>query len=188
MKRRFFIVIIFTVEILLYNLSYSQWSYLGLGGKTIEVLRAHNGFLYAGTSNGVFRKRIDSPDTTWISLGLESKHAKALLILDNSTFIASILITGFGNDTISLFKSIDTGVNWFPYQNGFGSSADGFDENKQVLSLDMLRSQPEIMFAVGGAVAKSTDGGINWRRVCGDHWNVLRFTFIKIDANRPNVI
>ena len=97
--------LILALEILLCRSLFAQWSYLGLGGKTIEVLRAHNGFLYAGTSNGVFRKRIDSPDTTWISLGLESKHAKALLILDDSTFIASILIsliTGVGNDTISL--------------------------------------------------------------------------------------
>lgn len=189
MKQRFIIVIIFIVDILLYNLAYSQWSYLGLGGKTIEVLRAHNGLLYAGTNNGVFRKRIDFPDTTWTSLGLESKHTKSLLILDDSTFIASILINIMMNasDTISLYKTTDAGTHWFPYQNGFGSG-DGIDEQRQVWSLDMLQSQPEIMFAVGGAVAKSTDSGTNWRRVYGDHWNVLGFNFIKIDANRPNVI
>jgi hypothetical protein len=57
-----------------------------------------------------------------------------------------------------LFKSRDAGASWFPYQNGFGSG-DGIDENKQVWSLDMMQSQPDVMFAVGGAVAKSTDGG-----------------------------
>lgn len=189
MKRQTIILVIILVfETLLCQSLFAQWSYLGLGGKTIEILRTHDGFLYAGTDNGVFRKRIDSSDTTWVSLGLESKQIQALLVLDDSTFIASILFSWILADTISLYKSINAGARWFPYQNGFGFSADGMNDYRQVWSLDMVQSHPEVMFAVGGAIAKSTDGGQSWRRVYGDHWSCYDFTYVKINPNRPNVI
>lgn len=165
----------------------ARWSYLGLAGKPIEALRAHGGFLYAGTSAGVFRKLIYSADTAWVSLGLESRHIKALIVLDDLTFITSVLINVVENhnDTISLYKTTDAGKHWFPYQNGFGGGEGYYN---QVTALDRLESDPETMIAVGGAVAKSTDEGMSWRRVFGDYWNVLDFVFIRINQNVPNEV
>ncbi len=161
-----------------------RWSYLGLGGKSIEALRTHGGFLYAGTSAGVFRKMIYSADTAWVPLGLESRHINALIVLDHSTFITSVRtnVMENRNDTISLYKTTDAGKHWFPYQNGFGG---GY--YNMVNAFD--RVQPNgPMYAVGGAVAKSTDGGMSWRRVFGDYWNAMEFEFIKIHPNSPDRI
>lgn len=140
--------------------SFAQWSYLGLGGRNVEVICAHNNFLYAGTDSGLYRKTFNSMDTSWSLLGLQQEQITGLIIFNDSTFISSVLITGIDDDTISFFKTTNAGENWFSYQNGFGGyySFSG-GHNHSVWDLENLRSQQEVIYAVGGAVGKSIDGG-----------------------------
>lgn len=168
-----------------YSPSYAQWSYLGLGGKRVEALRSHNGFLYAATDAGIWQKPIVSTGTTWTSLGLESKHTKTLLILNDSTFMAGVIITGISSDTVSLLKSTDGGRNWHPSQNGFGSGG----SSNQVWALEKNNTQSNELFATGRAmvVAKSTDAGASWRKVYGDWtWGAVGTHFINIDPASSN--
>jgi photosystem II stability/assembly factor-like uncharacterized protein len=184
MKQRSYIfAIILSLEVVIYSLSLSQWSYLGLGGKAVKLLHANNGLLYAGTDSGLFRKSIYSSDTIWVPLGLESKDIRALLVFDNSIFISSVQISGTSGDTVSLFKSTDAGTHWFPFQNGFGGG-----EDNQVRSLAMSTSQPNVIYAAGGAIAKSTDGGMSWQRIYGDSWSGAYYHHITIDTSWINVI
>jgi photosystem II stability/assembly factor-like uncharacterized protein len=183
MKLRFFILMAAAVfQYMLSQQCIAQWSYHGLAGKFIQVLRSHGEYLYAGTNDGIFRKPVHSTDTTWIPLGLQTRHVMALLVLDDSTYIASVRITRAGNDTISLYKSTDAGTQWFKYQNGYGDD----DGNSQVNALAMLPSQPMTLFAGDGALGKSTDGGMSWRRVYGAF--TLGINFITINPVRSNII
>ena len=177
MKRQLqLIIVIFILETFLCWHSLAQYSYLGLGGRTIEVLRVHNGFLYAGTDSGLFRKSIHSHDTSWTSLGIDAKEIRALLVFQDSTYLVSINAQ-YEKDPISLYKTTDGGANWFPYQNGFGG-----DGHTQVSGLAMDPSEPNIIYAAGGAVAKSTDGGLSWRRILGSTWYGAAYHDLVIDT------
>jgi len=183
-QQHFLLIITLTLEISFSSISFSQWSYLGLGGRIVEDLHAYNSFLYAGTDSGVFRKTIGSTDTVWASLGLETKQTLALLVFNDSTYLASVVIAGISyGDTISLFKTTNAGISWFPFQN-FYSGNGPYSPSDFAMSY----SQPDVIYAVRGAVAKSTDGGMSWQRIRGNLWNSANFEFIEIDTARPNII
>jgi phospholipase C len=54
----------------------------------------------------------------WTPIGLQGKQARALLIFDADTMLAS---TQF--DTVSLYRTTDAGATWSSYQNGFGGES-----------------------------------------------------------------
>jgi photosystem II stability/assembly factor-like uncharacterized protein len=170
------IIIFLTIEFLPCKIIYPQWTYLGLGGKTVEVLREYNGFLYAGTNAGIFRKQVNSPDTNWNSIGLQSRHTLALLVIDDTTYLSSTLIIGAElSDTVSLYKSTNGGKNWFPYQNGFDGYAYDFES---------LQSQPGLIFATGLTVSKSINSGMSWQSLNSG----FKFNFIVINKVKPNLV
>lgn len=96
-------------------------------------------------------------------------------------------ISGVGADTISLYRTIDGGQSWHPYQNGFG----GATESRAVFSLAALPGDPGVLLATGGAavVAKSDDLGRSWRKVWGD-WQLgaVGTHFVIAEAQYPALL
>lgn len=160
-----------------------QWTFLGLGGDTVYVLKAAAGELYAGTGNGIFKKEIGSPDTAWTAIGLQGRRVNALLLLNSQVLLASVQIKGTASDT-SLYRTTDGGGNWRPSQNGFGVGGG----SNQVDALAALSTQ-DILASGDGVVAKSTDSGQTWQELWGDWNNSAAFTlFLRTDPNWPNLV
>lgn len=162
-----------------------EWRFVGLRGRWIHKLRLDHNLLYAGTDDGVYRKDITSSDTIWTPMGLQGKHAVALLVIDPDTILASVVITQTGGDTISLFRTTNGGTDWQPFQNGFGGEG-----SNQVIALGKFPAQSDTIFATGACVvAKSADGGLSWRRVWGGwHYGGVGTHFITVDSASPNIV
>ncbi len=176
----------FTIYLCLFSVALAQWNYIGLGNKKINKLRIHNQILYATTDDGVYCRNIYSSDTIWISMGLQGKETYAISILNSDTIYTGIRISGLGSDTISIYRTINGGVNWESYQNGFGG---GTGHNNQVFTLEASPYQNETLFATGSMqIAKSNNLGENWQLVWGN-WagNGMGVHFIAFDPVSSNV-
>lgn len=134
----------------------AQWRPLGLGGHEVSRLREHRGFLYACTPAGLFRLASDSPDTVWSPVGFAGQEVRDLAGLDPQTLLAAKALTS-PTDTVSLFRSVDGGTSWQPFQNGFGAGG-----NRQAFRLLAPAATPGTVFAGNSRIEKSTDGGLSW--------------------------
>jgi hypothetical protein len=163
------------------------WLSLGLDDRFVRTLAVAGSRLYAGTDNGIYRASLESGAPTWIAIGLSPRPIESLLILGIDTIYATVAITGTGADTVALFRTIDAGQNWHPYQNGFG----GDTESKRVLALGALPGGSTSLLATGGAsvVAKSDDAGSSWRVVWGG-WQLgsVGTHFIFVDSLHPGAV
>jgi hypothetical protein len=181
-----YIVLILAVLIVAFALSVqAQWEYLGLGEYSTRLVKYHNGNIYVGTDNGIYCKSAASADTLWIHLGLDSKTIEALLIISDDSLLAAVDITQVGEDTVSIFRSIDSGQSWQPFQNGFGG---GY--YNVVFAFDMDLTYHSVIYAAGVAVvAKSVDGGQSWVPVDGC-WQCMGMGshFVRVDSNSSNII
>lgn len=137
----------------------AQWRPLGLAGREVNRLREHGGSLYACTSTGLFRLSSDSPDTIWNQAGFAGQEVFGLAGLGPQTLLAARRLTG-PTDTVSLFRSVDSGASWQPFQNGFGAGG-----SRQAFRLLAPAATPGTAFAGNSRIEKTTDGGLTWRVV-----------------------
>lgn len=157
-----------------------DWRFLGLEGRVVQKLRFHDGYLFATTDDGIFRKALAVDDTLWTPIGLQGKQARALLAFNLDTLLAS---TEF--DTVSLWRTTDGGGNWLPYQNGFGG---GIAET--VKALERHPHSPDMLFATGATVvAVSPDRGASWQLLHGTWGGFASGTnFVVVDSNNTQII
>jgi photosystem II stability/assembly factor-like uncharacterized protein len=141
----------------------AQWKALGLSARQVNKLRAHDGFLYACTTDGLHRLSLADPDTIWTPLGFAGQDVLDLAALGPLTFLAAKELTGAPGDTVSLFRSTDGGASWQPFQNGFG--AGGGSSGRQARLLLASAGSPGTVFATSGRIEKSIDAGVSWRVV-----------------------
>ncbi len=162
----------------------AQWTFLGLGKENcrkIEVVE-----IYAGTSNGFFKKNLNDNDTIWTSLGLEGKEITDFVIFTTDTILVSTNTYSMGGE-VSLFITYNNGINWSNYQNGFGGNS-GYS---LCSSLELNPSASDTIIARAGAcVAKSTDKGITWQEVYMSWaYGGTQYHFIfDIDPNNPGTL
>jgi photosystem II stability/assembly factor-like uncharacterized protein len=153
----------------------SQWSYLGLGNRYVTTLELHDEVLYAGTTQGLYSRRMDAADTLWTPLGLEDRSLRSLLVLDPQRLLAGTRVIA---DTVSLYRSVNGGATWLPYQNGFGGPGGGALEAR---SIEALPGSDTVLFAAGPGVEKSVDGGASWRPVVAPYL----VNFVRSDPRLP---
>lgn len=159
---------------------FGEWRFLGLQDRIVQKLQMHEGYLYATTDDGLYRKRLQTADTLWTPMGLQGKRTRALLVFDADTLLAS---TEF--DTISLYRTTDGGMIWQPYQNGFGGGT-----TETVRALARHPQQSNVLFATGAnVVATSHDRGQSWQILHGD-WQAFGTgtNFVTIDSNDTRII
>lgn len=139
------------------------WRPLGLSGRDVDKLRSIGGDLYACTDAGLHRLSSDTSDTTWTLVGFGGQRVFDVLALSPGALLASRALSGATGDTISLFRSLDAGVSWHPFQNGFGAGGTTFAHQGRIMLGPQSAGAP--LFAVGSRIEKSTDGGMSWRVV-----------------------
>lgn len=138
----------------------AQWRALGLSGRNVNRLYAHGGFLYACTRDGLHRLSLAEPDTVWSPIGFAGQSVLDLVALGPTTFLAAKGLTTAPADTVSLFRSVDGGATWQPFQNGFGAGSD-----RRARRLLAFSTNPDTLVATSSRIEKSTDGGLSWRVV-----------------------
>ena len=141
---------------------HADWRALGLSGRIVQHVRSAGGFLYACTDDGLRRLAIGSPDTLWSMIGFSGEQVLDFVALDPQTFLASRALLPSPEDSISLYRSIDGGVTWGPFQNGYGAGLSQAQHEVQIFA-----GEPSVALFAGdnGPVEKSTDQGTSWRRV-----------------------
>ena len=142
--------------------AHGDWRALGLSGRIVQHVRSAGGYLYACTDDGLGRLAIGSADTLWSMIGFSGQQVLDFVALDPQTFLASRALLPSPEDSISLYRSIDGGVTWEPFQNGYGAGLSQAQHQVWIFAGD-----PSVaLFAGGnGPVEKSTDQGTSWRQV-----------------------
>ncbi|MFC1482126.1 T9SS type A sorting domain-containing protein [Candidatus Neomarinimicrobiota bacterium] len=166
---------------------FGDWHYAGLRGRQVNTLEISTQTIYAGTNRGIFMKDLSISDTTWISLGLSQNSISTLLVLNSDTILAGVDVTGQAIDTATaIFRTTDGGTTWHHFQNGFGGDL-GLPD---VLTLHAQPGSPQNLFATGFMqVAKSTDGGLNWRLVWGEwDWLGMGTHFLSFNPGSPQTM
>ena len=157
----------------------AEWENLGLNNRLVRTIAIEGDYLFAATDSGVYRTLTIDPLHEWAQLGLSNHEIRALMVLDLDTIFAG---TESGDTTI--YRSIDGGAIWQPFQNGFGNG--GF---QPVLSFDRLPNQKDTLLATGAAViARSMDRGLSWQPQWGywDWWGAV--VFVKVDRQNPSIV
>jgi hypothetical protein len=160
----------------------AQWQALGLSTRQVNKLRAHGGFLYACTTDGLHRLSLADPDTVWTPLGFGGQNVLDLVALGPLSFLAAKMMTGAPDDTVSLFRSINGGASWQPFQNGFGAGSGS--SGRQARHLLALAGSPGTVLATSGRIEKSTDAGGSWRAV----WEAGAINAIEQSPAEPQVL
>jgi photosystem II stability/assembly factor-like uncharacterized protein len=137
----------------------AQWQSLGLSGHQLNKLRICGSYLYACTTDGLHRLPTSAADTTWNLLAFAGESVLDLTSIGGpDTLLAAKALSGAPADTVSLFRSTDSGLSWVPFQNNFG--AGGHRRARKLHSLE-----GGTVLAASGRIEKFTDGGLTWRVV-----------------------
>ena len=157
MGRSTAISILFTLTCLCPAGSRAEWDAFGLADRMIFGLELSDDRLYACTDDGVYRRDLSPAASPWVSIGLQTRTVRALLVLSSDTLLAATETSP--SDRISLYRTTDAGSSWHAYQNGFGAGGN----NPEVAALTRLPHQPATLIAVGSSIEKSLDAGAKWQ-------------------------
>ena len=138
----------------------AQWQALGLSGRQVNRLHLRSGHLYACTTDGLHRLSLAESDSFWTSIGFAGQSVLDLVDLSSSGLLAAKALTGAPGDTVSLFRSMDGGTSWEPFQNGFGAGT-GISGH-QARRLLAMAGTPGVLLATSGRIEKSVDDGLSW--------------------------
>ncbi|MFA0963141.1 hypothetical protein AB9P05_15160 [Roseivirga sp. BDSF3-8] len=162
-----------------------QWDRLGLTDKSVEQLDIFKNLIFAGTDEGMYRKNVVSKDTVWTPIGLQRFEVLDFIVFSPEYLIASVR-PPIPKDPVSIYRTLDGGETWEPYQNNFG----GRSGQNVCTALDALITAPDTLFGRGDfVVAKSENGGESWRPVLGE-WGSFGYQsdLIRIDEQNPNIV
>jgi photosystem II stability/assembly factor-like uncharacterized protein len=157
------------------------WQFEGLEEIEVFELRAHNGYLYAGTVQGMYRSSMTG--VSWQSMNLSESTVQTFAVYSGQELLASVYFNEADSSTIA--KTTDGGESWVPFRNGFGGEL-----RVTPRVIEIHPDDPDILYARGFAnVAKSSDRGINWESIYLDwNWLVMNASLLEIDPNNPDII
>ena len=156
-------VLVATAFLLWPQIVRAQWSDLGLSGREVTQLRSSHGFLYACTSDGLYRKTSDTADSSWVMLGFGAQRVYDVLAMSPETLLVARQITSTGADTVGLWRTTDGGATWNAFQNGLG--AGGTADRMVRALLEPPAAAGAVLAATEGGIARSADGGSTWTEV-----------------------
>jgi hypothetical protein len=153
-----------------------------------HALKVHQGFVYAGTDSGLYRKPVYPDNTQWESLGLRDKKVINLVFLSKDKMLAAVRVSDFSGGIPSLFLSTDQGQSWQIQMGNYGGETGEFT---WVGAIDSPAPSSDTVFArVGGrTVVRSINGGNSWKVVNGqwNHWGGAA-VLVKVDPHHKNTI
>jgi hypothetical protein len=161
---------------------FSQWNFLGFSNTECSKVQVFENTMYLGTDQGMYMKSVQSTDTLWTPIGLQDRPVNDFIIFSQDTLLVATELFVYPEDSISLYITYDGGLNWLPYQNGFGGAYPRCNEIKH----DPI--QPNILFGVSGAaVARSTDKGLTWELIYSDWGMAAMFHVFLVDYNSGEI-
>jgi hypothetical protein len=130
----------------------------------------------------MFEKPVESTDTIWSPIGLQDRPVKDFIIFSQDTLLVATELFVYAEDSVSLYITYDGGLNWLPYQNGFGGDYPRCNEIKN----DPI--QPNILFGLSlAAVAKSMDKGISWDLIYSDWGYAANYHIFLVDYSSGEI-
>ncbi len=179
--------------------AFSEWSGIGLGDSYCEKIEIHEGRYYVATDNGIRTRGVNDSNSEWKSIGPGEGMVLDFIIFDSHEIIASRHLRNDldPSDTVSIFRTIDGGTTWEPYQNGFGGPNAVYYGHAVCTHLEHDSAKPDTLYARGPYVAaKSYDRGQSWTVIYPskgdgmDAWGYIGYqaTIMKIDDYVPGRI
>ncbi|MCF8405505.1 MAG: T9SS type A sorting domain-containing protein [Bacteroidales bacterium] len=164
------------ISIIIPIVAEAQWTYLGLLNNPVNEFKIDDGWLYAATNNGLFKKQLGNSDTTWSLMGFEETRIFDFIIFSKDSILLCKNINSTPDDTVSLFITYDGGNSWNDFQNGFGVDIN----SKRCKSMEKGSPGTGAIFArTGSCVARSQDNGVSWELVHGQ-WDNTSSTSINL--------
>lgn len=145
----------------------AQWRLLGLSLHRVNRLALHDGYLYACTDRGLYRRLPGTPGTQWGTPTLTQHNVLDVAGIGPGTLLAAVQLGSNPTDSVSMVRG--SGLDfleltlWEPFQNGFGAGGERSD--RQVRRILPLNEVPGTILAASSRVEKSTDNGATWRVV-----------------------
>jgi hypothetical protein len=164
-----------------------EWYSLGLSDQRILKIHPSDQYLYAATENGIYRKAFADTDTVWEARGLENQRVLDFIVFSDNELIACVDVLWVYEESVpSIYRSIDGGASWIPYQNGFGGDS-GFNT---CFALRSDPSNPDILYGRASlAVARSADRGQSWQLLYGEWEDYgLQTPLLEIHPQYPDII
>jgi len=169
------------------NVWNAEFTPLGLEGMHVESLATTAKYIYAGTTEGLYRKDISQDtqhkDCIWEFLGFEGETVNSLYI---DPMYPSIIHVGLyincpinsNGEPHSLFKSINEGQTWKPIDEGIQRveqysflDEDIYipDTRLPICCVTAEPGNPKHLYATSySCIFKSTNGGGTWNIIWGD--------------------
>ena len=126
---------------------------LGLQGEDIEEIQLIDGFLFAATRSGLYRRSLEE-GSPWSGPAFE--HANAVISLGGGELLLSTGVT-----SPALHRSPDLGLTWTPVQGSFGHPT-------PERAFDFAHTAEGILATGANVVARSLDRGRTWTPIFGD--------------------
>lgn len=161
------------------------WRNLGLEDRIVNQIVTRGAETFVTTDDGFFKGTYTADPVEWEALGFEGEETQAMLILDDQTYVVSV-IDRQNPERPSLYKTINGGDDWIDYQNGFG----GEEGSEPVHELSQQPGQPDIWYASGDmVVAKSEDAGQSWTPAYGE-WHAISsgVDLVRVNPHDPQSI
>ncbi len=146
-----------------------SWETSGLSETTINNLSTFEGFMYAATDSGLYKKSLDDKQNTWASLGLEAQEVINTVFLRDDKLLTAIRFDTVNEGKTTLFLSNNNGESWQPWLNNFGGETGEYTHVSSITTA----SKPSDTIYVQSAertIVRSVNGGQSWKIVTGD-WN-----------------
>lgn len=188
MKQLHVIVTAFTAATIWFSggAAIGQWKHHGLDGFQVFKQRMLGNALYAGTDDGIYWKDISDEQAEWTSIGPDNKTIASFVVITRDTILAGVRITGLAPDTLALFRTVNGGETWEPFQNGFGRG----EGSNTAFALESMPDNPNTIIGAGfGFLARSTDAGQAWEIYQGN-WDIFSqgMWFVAFDPVTPEVV
>ncbi|GEM_PF-4952310 len=143
----------------------SEWDTKGLEDKSVHEVKRVGEEIFASTDSGIYNYDLSHDLPEWVNIGFPQHRISSMLVMSRDSIIVSIFPEESYEDSISLYRTYNGGIDWEPSQNGFG----GEHRKTRAFTLTHYPEGPCTIFGTSYAfVAKSDDCGKSWRLVWGD--------------------
>lgn len=150
--------------------AFAQWTNLGLNAHKVNDLTIYADTLYASTSDGIYKKHKSTPDSVWVSCGMQGEHVVQTLVENHQTFYSMVTIAG--TPTNQLYKSENGGIT-------FELMTESVSNMNYYQYLDHMAHPPNdfsTLYLVNHQL-KTDDGGASWVPL-GNSQNTDRFILV----------
>ncbi|MCB0821053.1 MAG: T9SS type A sorting domain-containing protein [Bacteroidales bacterium] len=162
--------------------AFSQWSFMGLSNLECTEVQVFDNTIYLGTEQGMYMKSVQSTDTLWTPIGLQDRPINDFIVFSQDTILVATQLFVYPEDSISIYITYDGGLNWLPYQNGFGGDYPRCNE------LNYNPVQTNMLFGCSlAALARSMDKGQSWELIYSDWGMAAMYHIFLIDNNSGEI-